>query len=364
VHALIILLAFGVTTSNILAYEKKEDYGQNALIYKIAGISGDEIIEETNTAGDDSKIYSYQENNSALSHDYALETDQNNANADSDNIYTDYVPSDLALGKPQLISTADAKLGQRSIREYEVVDGDSIGKVAANFDISINTILWANNLSLNSFIKPGQKLIILPTSGILHTVAKGDTIAKIAKKYDAAEDSIRDFNNLEDDSRLVAGENIIVPGGRIIYTARPAIYAKVTIPRNPGNGSNTAISATGRMVWPNSCRNISQYFKGWRHTGVDIACPWGVDVHAADGGRVVRVQYGKTGYGYNIIIDHGGSKQTLYGHLSQILVDEGQYVSQGQVIAHEGSTGRSTGPHLHFEVRLGGVQVNPLSYIR
>lgn len=363
VHVLIILIALGVTTSNILAYEEREDYGQNALIYKMADVSGDEIIEETDTAADSSLIYSYQETDLALSRSYALESDQSDANTDSDNIYTDYLQNDLALSKPQLIGTSEAKFGKRGIREYEVAEGDTVGKLALKFNISVNTILWSNNLSMTSFIKPGQKLVILPVSGVRHTIVKGDTLAKIAKKYDASEDKIREFNNLDDADSLVAGESIIVPNGRIIYTAKPSVYANA-LPGKKGTGSNTAISATGKMVWPNGCRRISQYYTGWRHTGVDIACPWGTAIRAADGGRVVRVQYLRYGYGYNIMIDHGNGKKTLYGHLSEIDVDQGQYVSQGQVIGKEGSTGRSTGPHLHLEVIVGSSRVNPLNYIR
>lgn len=363
VHILIVLIAIGVTTSNVLAYEKREDYGQNALIYKIVGINGDEIILETNTVADGPQVYSYQENNLALERGHAIETDQSDANTDSDNVFTDYLQNDLALAKPQLIGTSDAVTGKKAIREYEVAEGDSLGKLAAKFNISINTILWANNLSLNSFIRPGQKLVILPVSGVRHIVIKGDTLAKIAKKYDASEDKISEYNSLEDEAVLAVGESLIIPDGRIIYTAKPSVYANA-VPGKKGTGSNTAISATGRMVWPSACRRISQYYKGWRHTGVDIACPWGTAIRAADGGRIVRVQYLRYGYGYNVIIDHGGGKQTLYGHMSQIDVDEGQYVGQGQVIGKEGSTGRSTGPHLHFEVRVGGTQVNPLSYIR
>ncbi len=364
VHVLIILIALGVTTSNILAYEKKEDYGQNALIYKINDIAGYDVIEETNTAADNSLVYSYQDINLTLNRGYSSELDQSDVNTDSDNIFTDYLQNDLALSKPQLINTDAAKLGSRGIREYEVVEGDTIGGLAAKFGISINTILWSNNLSMTSFIKPGQTLVILPVSGIRHIIVKGDTLAKIAKKYDASEDKIKEFNSFDDNTAMVAGESIIVPDGRIIYTTKPSVYANALPANRKGTGSDTAISATGRMVWPNGCRRISQYFKGWRHTGVDIACSWGTSVRAADGGRVTRVQYGRTGYGYNIIIDHGNGKQTLYGHLSEIDVDQGQYVSQGQVIGKEGSTGRSTGPHLHFEVIVGGSRVNPLSYIR
>lgn len=118
------------------------------------------------------------------------------------------------------------------------------------------------------------------------------------------------------------------------------------------------------MLWPIGCSRITQYFKGWIHTGVDIACPYGTAIVAAADGVVSRVQYLNYGYGYNVIIDHGGGKKTLYAHNSSISVVVGQSVSQGEVIAKEGSTGRSTGPHLHFEVIINGQKVNPLSYIR
>lgn len=363
IHALLILIALGVTTSNILAYEKREDYGQESLIYELADLSGYEIIEETNLATDNSLIYSYQENDLALSRGYALDIDQGEPNTDSDNIYTDYSQNELALSKPQLIDTSEAKLGRKSVREYEVAEGDSVGKLAIKFNISVNTILWANNLSMTSVIKPGQKLSILPVSGVQHVIAKGDTLAKIAKKYDALEEKIKEFNGLDDAGVLVSGEKLIIPDGRIIYTARPSVYAN-SLPSGKGTGSNTAISATGQMVWPSSCRRISQYYKGWLHTGVDIACPWGTAIVAADGGRISRVQYLRYGYGYNVMIDHGNGKKTLYAHLSSINVDTGQYVKRGQVIGKEGSTGRSTGPHLHFEVIVGSSRVNPLGYIR
>jgi murein DD-endopeptidase MepM/ murein hydrolase activator NlpD len=241
--------------------------------------------------------------------------------------------------------------------------------VANSFGVSVNTILWANNLAFTSYIREGQKLIIPPTTGVLHKVAKGDTVSRIARLYSATEEAINSYNELEDGG-LKAGETIIVPGGRIIYTPKPSqsgtAYSNQTGRSSSVkvNDSDIPVSSGGRMAWPSACQRISQYYRGWLHTGVDIACPWGTSVRAAESGVVTRVQYGKTGYGYNVIISHGGGKETLYGHLSKIMVSAGDRVEKGQIIANEGSTGRSTGPHLHFEIRINGSRVNPLSYIR
>ena len=211
---------------------------------------------------------------------------------------------------------------------------------------------------MTGYIKPRQKLTIPPVTGVLHKVKKGDTVDSLAKKYDAEEKDIKTFNTLGDS--LAVGETVMIPNGRIIYTQTPRNYVRST----EGAYETPVVASGGKMYYPNSCRKISQYYRGWIHTGVDMNCPWGSAIRAADSGVVTRVQYLRYGYGYNVIIDHGGGKQTLYGHLSQINVSKGQSVSKGQVIALEGSTGRSTGPHLHFEVIINGSRVNPLNYIR
>ncbi len=366
IHLLILMIGMGVTISNVMAYESKEDYGQNALVYKLAGVSDSSVIEDTNVISDEAKIYNYQQQGTFIEGNSFADV----SNSDSDNIFTDQAVTqgDLALVKPDILNTQENTSAIGSIKEYVVVDGDTISKIAARFGISVNTILWANNLSFSSYVKPGQKLSVPTISGVVYKVAKGDTISKISQKYGIPADSIIKANGLVTEG-LVIGKSIIVPGGRIIETVKPrtistiASRASSRIPVS--NDTDTVpITGSGRMVWPNGCQRITQYFKGWLHTGVDIACSWGTPLHAADGGRVSRVQYGRTGYGYNVIIDHGGGIQTLYGHMSAIDVVVGQYVEKGEVIGDEGSTGRSTGPHLHFEVRINGTMVNPLGYIR
>ncbi len=363
IYVFLILLALGVVTSNLLAYEGREDYGQKALINKIANVGEQDMVEDSNSIVNDYKVYSYQEESNFLDAGLAAEP-SSQEDLSNQTAQLMIAPGGTAIIKPSSIEQGEAN--RRSISEYLVIDGDSIGKVAVKFGISVNTLLWANNLSFSSVIKPGQKLLVPPVSGVIHKVVKGDTVAKIAKQYNALEENIREFNQLDESSNLVVGTNLIVPGGRIVYTPKPRAYAdnNASPTRNRNTVNDIQVSGTGSMSWPNGCYRITQYFKGWRHTGVDIACPWGTTVRAADGGRVIRVQYGRTGYGYNVIIDHGDGLQTLYGHLSEIDVEVGQYVYKGQAIAAEGSTGRSTGPHLHFEVRVGGVQVNPLRYVR
>ncbi|MFA6227736.1 MAG: M23 family metallopeptidase [Patescibacteria group bacterium] len=359
-HVLLVLLGVGVVTSNLLAYENKEDYGQNALVYKLAGLSDIEIIEDSNNIFEDTKVYNYQDQGLYVQGNFYSDSQ----GVDQDNIFTDQamVQGDLALIKP-VVSTDEAKNTVGVIQEYEVVQGDSIGKIASRFGVSVNTILWANNLSFSSYVKPGQKLIVPSMSGVVYKVVKGDTVSKIAKKYGIPEAKIVEANALNEDS-LTIGKLVIVPGAKIIETAKPRVVAAAAVPARTAADNNVVVQGTGRMSWPNGCYRISQYYKGWIHTGLDIACPWGTPLRAADSGTVTRVQYGRTGYGYNVIINHGGGIQTLYGHMSRIDVVVGQSVEKGEVIGAEGSTGRSTGPHLHFEVRINGTQVNPLGYIR
>lgn len=282
----------------------------------------------------------------------------------------------LALIKPTIlpgsnlptISDASGTIstGRTEIVVYEVQSDDVIGQIAEKFGISVETILWANNLSTRSLIRPGDKLKILPTSGLLHKVKSGDTVAKIAMVYDAKQEDIVKFNKLQKDgSDIVAGEELIVPNGEMpqpvsTYSApRPSAFSQVVAP--PPSVSAPAGSG---YLWPTSARIITQYY-GWLHTGLDIAGPIGTPLYASRSGRVVTSQCGYNGgYGCYIILDHGGGVQTLYGHASQLYVSVGESVTQGQTIAAMGSTGRSTGPHIHFEVRLNGSRQNPLKYIR
>lgn len=361
IHIIIILIACLVTTSNILAYERREDYGQNALIYKIINLNDMETIEDSTVSLEEPRVYSYLGESFQVERDLFTQAQKQEEDISREE-YSDISLTEggLTLIKPDLVSTEDAKITRTSLKKYAVEAGDSLGTIASRFNISIDTILWANNLSSNSYIKPGQELVIPPTSGVLHIIKKGDTLKSIAQKYAATEAKIKEFNNINNDSLLTVGDNLMVPGGRIIYTAKPRTY----VAPQPAPAYTAPVAVSGKMLWPNSCRRITQYYKGWRHTGVDIACAYGSPIYAAADGVVSRVQYLNYGYGYNIVIDHGNGKKTLYAHNSRIDVVVGQNVSQGEIIALEGSTGRSTGPHLHFEVLINGVKVNALNYIR
>jgi len=361
IHFLIALIGIGVTFSNVLGYETRDDYGQKALMYQLAGISNAEIIEDSAAIKDDFKIHNYQDPSLFMEEGFFVALE----NADDDNVFTDNITTqgDLALIKPDIADTeGETTKGPGGIREYVVVEGDTIAKIAGRFGVSVNTILWANGLSSTSLVKPGQKLKVPSVSGVVHTVVRGDTLGRIAQKYAVSESTIRD-SNIVDGDNLSIGQTLVIPGGRLIETAKPRTSVAQTVPK-PSGGSTVVVSGTGKMSWPSACYRISQYYKGWIHTGVDIACPSGSVLRAADAGRVTRVQYGRTGYGYNVIIDHGNGISTLYAHMSRIDVVVGQYVAKGESIGAEGSTGRSTGPHLHFEVRIGGAHVNPLNYIR
>lgn len=262
------------------------------------------------------------------------------------------------LVKPELVfENAETRT---EIIEYTVEAGDTISSIAQKFNVNVDTILWANKLSLNSLIRPGNKLTILPVAGVVHQVKKGDTLTKIAKAYSADVEKIIEFNKLTDEKDIAQGEMIIIPGGKIAPPPVPrSVLAKV---REFFIPPSAQVPTGSRMFWPSAARRITQYFT-WRHSGLDIAGPFGTAIYAAEEGAVKFIGWG-TGYGNHIDIDHGNGIVTRYGHLSKILVSKGEKVKRGQTIGLEGSTGWSTGPHLHFEVTVNGTRKNPLGYIR
>ncbi len=275
-----------------------------------------------------------------------------------------------AVNKPIIMPGAalptSGGLARSDVIYHEVKAGETIGAIAEQYGISLATILWSNNLTARSYIRPGDKLKILPSSGVVHKVRKGDTISKIAKLYNTTPEKIIKSNKLkEDGTDMVIGEELLVPDGRMpapVYVAPVRRYTQLSnIAAPPPSVSAPAGSG---YLWPTAARRITQYF-GWRHAGVDIGGPVGTAIYATRSGAVTRSQCGwNGGYGCYIIIDHGNGVTTLYGHEAKLYVSVGEEVAQGQTIGLMGSTGRSTGPHVHFEVRVNGVRQNPLRYIR
>ncbi|OGH50480.1 MAG: hypothetical protein A3H17_00235 [Candidatus Levybacteria bacterium RIFCSPLOWO2_12_FULL_37_14] len=246
------------------------------------------------------------------------------------------------------------------ILDYTVERGDTLSTIAEKFDISIETIRWANNL-FNDNIAVGDSLKILPVTGISYKVAKGDSVYSIAKKLDTEAQKIvdfpfNDFANPETFS-LVEGQMLIVPDG-VKPAEQPTFRRQTYIAQGP-----VAISGMG-FTWP--IRGIITQFSSWYHTALDIATSYGTPVVSAQNGAVESVSVGTWdgGYGTNVRV-RNGDVETLYSHLSGINVSVGQQVNAGStVLGWIGMTGRTTGPHLHFEVRKGSSLVNPLPYLQ
>ncbi len=255
-----------------------------------------------------------------------------------------------AVSGPLRVSTEDVDFPTTDIISvYEVKKGDTLQTVAKLFNVSVNTIMWANNLTSKTISK-GDTLVILPVTGIKHLVKKGDTIASVAKKYKADEQDIASYNGLAVDAELAVSDTVIVPDGEIeIIQAAPKTSKSKSKPRVLN--SYTYSAPSGFLVRPVVGGRKSQGIHG--HNGVDIAASIGTPVLASASGRVIIARLGgyNGGYGNMIIISHDKGVQTVYGHLNAINVTQGQTVTQGQQIGEVGNTGRSTGSHLHFEVR-------------
>lgn len=257
---------------------------------------------------------------------------------------------------------------------YEVREGENPTLIADRYGLQPSTIVWSNPEVANTgLLKTGQKLVIPPVDGILHTVERGDTLTAIAGKYTADLNNVVAYpgNHISDpNAPLVVGQYVMVPGGTYPYEAPPAPAAATTTTRSgttstarssTSTGSVAPITGSGCCIWPVSGRITTQP-SSW-HMALDIATALGTPIIAADGGRVVAAGWDNTGYGWRVIIDHGNGIRTLYAHMSSYTVDYGDYVNKGDMIGRIGSTGRSTGPHLHFEVRRNNVRQNPWNWL-
>lgn len=270
--------------------------------------------------------------------------------------------SGTALIKPNP-SVSDGVLPKRDIEEYVVQGGDTVSTIAASFGVSAETVLWENGLSSASTIKPGQKLKILPTSGVKHTVKSGESLYEIAKQYDADLESLLVYNEIEIPEHIFPGDEIIIPNGVKKAPSTPSSYV-AGLQRNDYQTVDVEVgfsSGSSGLIWPMpAARKLSQGY--WsRHRAIDVPCKYCSVVSSADG--IVELSGWQGGYGYTIVVNHGNGLKTRYAHASKLLVAAGDKVSQGQEIMISGNTGRSTGPHLHFEVISNGTFLNPLNEV-
>ena len=260
--------------------------------------------------------------------------------------------------------TSVSQKPRSEIIEYQVESGDTLSSIAEKFGISTDTIKWANGLTRDS-IKPTQTLKILPVTGVSHVVKGGDSLESVGKIYSAEEQAIMDFpfNGVPDDFKLQVGQLLIVPDGSPPEVKAPP---KRSQPQYLAQGpSSPAFSAPGggEFIWP-AGGSLTQYF-AWYHPGIDIANRSAPGIAASDSGTVVVSGWPDSmGYGNRVVIDHGNGYTSMYAHLSNIYVSVGDSVSRGQLIGQMGSTGRSTGTHLHLEIHYKGVALNPLAILK
>ena len=255
------------------------------------------------------------------------------------------------------------------ISVYTVHSGDTLSGIASMFNVSVNTIVWANDLK-GGAIQPGEQLTILPVAGIQHTVLKGETIASLAKNYHSDAQDIASYNSLADNAALAVGQTIIIPNGEppastpsSSGTSKPSSGSSIAKSSKPTTSSRAASASEpflggsgaalpGYFAWPVATGIITQGLHGWN--AIDIGAPKGTSIYAAAAGKVIVAKSNGAwngGYGNYVVISHPNGTQTLYGHMSRVIATVGESVGQGDVIGKVGSTGLSTGNHLHFEVR-------------
>lgn len=315
----------------------------------------------------------------------------------------DPLPTTNAAPEASALGTDSDTLAREGVTTYMVKNGDTLGGIASNYGISTDTIRWANSIEAKTALKPGDTLTILPVTGVLYKVARGDTISGIAAKFDASQAEILHYNNLEDAGAIKVGMELVIPDASPLGTASPAkkpaviaekkvaakapVKVSVSKPTPASVVTNTA-AAIETVVEKKDSQKVSEEkdtvsvkiatpvatveieapkSKGYSNpipgsiltqgthgaNSVDFGAPVGTTVRASASGTV-KVAKGDNGwgggYGNYIVIQHADGTETLYAHLSSVGVSVGESVSQGDTIGKSGNTGRSTGPHLHFEV--------------
>ncbi len=259
--------------------------------------------------------------------------------------------------------------------EYEVQGGDTLSSIAQKYDLKLNTILWANNLTAKSIIRPREKLTLLPVDGVLYTIKKNDTIGKIASVYNADTQMVMDYNDITDATKIHAGDAIIIPDGQPLVQAAPKPNSTAKPPKNNNTAQNDESNnppvvapppvASGNLVWPTTTRNLTQRYSA-KHRGIDISNGSTPPIFAANTGTVEFAGFNGD-WGRTILIRGDDGLVTRYSHASEIDVSVGDYVNAGNQIGVVGNTGHVrgiTGLHLDFRVYKNGVAINPLSLLQ
>lgn len=372
VHVVIIVVAVGTSVLNLGATEvRAETFGQESMLYKMVAQNEFAIVE----------VVEAQPNRVVQANSYMWDTVVDvNAHIDFNYVGQEWVTPVVggdALSAPVIQEGSEGivpeqvpAIQREETTTYIVQNGDVLGSIAEKFDLSLSTILWANDLTFRSVIQPGQELTIPPIDGISYTVRSGDNLSSIARSYSVDVDTILAHNDLSASQVLSIGQTLMLPGAEppsssssSSYTA-PVSSLFTSKPSQTASVANPAYNAygTGSWVWPHEWRVVTQYY-GWGHTGLDVDGDYSSSSLASADGTVIFSGW-RNGYGVTVEIDHGNGYMTRYAHHAQNYVSVGDVVYAGQKIGQTGTTGRSTGTHLHFEIIHNGRFLNPLDYIR
>ncbi|MFM8322541.1 MAG: peptidoglycan DD-metalloendopeptidase family protein, partial [Chloroflexota bacterium] len=277
------------------------------------------------------------------------------------------------VSRKPLLRTIIPRRSREAVLHYTVQKGDSIFEIANKFDLQPESVLWANYALLNDnpdLLSIGMELLIPPVDGVVHRWETGDDLDGVAARYKTNAAAIINWpGNALDlvDPQVPIGAELMVPGGQREFRQ----WIIPTIPREAAGVANSVLGAgacqgpfsgaygSGTFIWPSNAHTLSgnDYWPG--HLAIDIGIGEGQPIYAADAGVVVFAGWSNGGYGNTVMIDHGNGYQTLYAHMSLVTARCGQSVSQGTPVGQAGSTGNSTGAHLHFEVRYQGGFVSP-----
>jgi LysM repeat protein len=337
---------FNMSTRNVRA----ETFGQESILYKLV-VTDDYYGVDTVSATDDVAVLG---KTSRYADGLVLDA---RLHVDTDFFDESYVTPESTEGimeTQRLVSKRD------TVETYTVEQGDTLGGIAERFGLNLSTVLWANDLTFRSTIRPGDHIEILPKDGIVHKVSSGDTLSRIARTYSVSTSDILDQNQLASADTLSIGQKLLIPGAEPPSVA-PVARRSMSV-ANLFTAPAPSRSGSSGWIWPTDWHVITQYY-GWRHTGVDIDGDYSTRSYASRDGRVVFAGW-RSGYGLTVEIDHGDGYMTRYAHHSRLFVGVGEIVSAGQSIAQTGTTGRSTGTHLHFEIIRGGRFLNPLDFVR
>lgn len=360
IHIFIIILVGIVGITNIQTQNvRAETFGQKSILYSLVSVDDSETVEIVEAG----KTVLLPGGASSYFTDTPLDT--------RTQFHQDEINQTIADEAIAQSSTQTAML-RSTVETYTVKEGDTLGRLSVKFHLSISTILSANKLTLHSTLHLGDTLKILPVDGMMYTVKRGDTLSKIANDFSIRATDVASSNKLAINTSLQVGTELLLPGATQVSAPAPIVRKPVGVKdlfievptskqTKAGRTESTTPTSSG-WVWPSNYHVITQYFS-WKHTGVDIDGDYTTFSIAAHDG-VVSYTGWRNGYGLTIEVDHGNGLKTRYGHNSKIFVSVGDVVTAGQKLAQTGSTGNSTGTHLHFEVILNGKFQNPLGYIR